>query len=302
MGISNRQLIDKAAISLSSFTNGGVMTPEQSAQFFRMVQGAPTLLKDARLVQMKSDQVKLEKAGFGSRILRSGDSADANASGTIQLNGKEIVAEIGITYDSIENNLEGTTVEDALMQMLAERVAVDLEELVVNGDAASSDPFLKLMNGVRKQAVSHVVDQASAAFDQSAFKNAYMAVPSKFLRNPAEWRFYTSHAVDVAWKQMVAATQPTIGDTTTQSNSTSVYGIPVQGLAMLQNYNDGAGNLVSDMLLTHPKNIVVGLNRDIRIEVDKDIRARQFIVVLTAKIDATFEEEDAVAKVIKVKA
>ncbi|MBL2411293.1 phage major capsid protein, partial [Klebsiella pneumoniae] len=60
-------------------------------------------------------------------------------------------------------------------------------------------------------------------------------------------------------------------------------------------------NTVSDILLTHPKNIVVGMSRNIRIEVDKDIRARKFIIVLTAKVDAKFEEEDAVAKVIKVK-
>ncbi|MGN7043295.1 phage major capsid protein, partial [Bacillus safensis] len=34
---------------------------------------------------------------------------------------------------------------------------------------------------------------------------------------------------------------------------------------------------------------------------DKDIRNRKFIIVLTAKLDSKFEEEDAVAKIIKVK-
>lgn len=58
---------------------------------------------------------------------------------------------------------------------------------------------------------------------------------------------------------------------------------------------------VSDIILTHPKNIILGFSRNIRIEVDKDIRARKFIIVLTAKLDSKFEEEDAVAKIVKVK-
>ncbi|MEC0632050.1 phage major capsid protein, partial [Bacillus spizizenii] len=69
-------------------------------------------------------------------------------------------------------------------------------------------------------------------------------------------------------------------------------------------YSTGEGEKaidVSDVILTHPKNIVLGFTRNIRIEVDKDIRRRKFIIVLTAKLDSVFEEEDAVAKIIKVK-
>ncbi len=44
------------------------------------------------------------------------------------------------------------------MQILAERAAVDIEELVVNGDTSSSDPYLAQLDGIRKQTVSHVID------------------------------------------------------------------------------------------------------------------------------------------------
>ena len=70
---------------------------------------------------------------------------------------------------------------------------------------------------------------------------------------------------------------------------------------MLQAYDNGAGVQVSDSILTHPKNIVTGISRRMTIEVDKDIRARMFIIVLTTKIDAVFEEEDAVVKIKKIK-
>jgi len=307
MTLNNKTIIEKADVTLATLASGGLMNPEQADTFLRMVQNAPTILKDSRFVQMASDTRKIEKIGFGSRILRPGVEgkvlADADRSApstsTITLNAKEVIAEVHITYDTLENNIEGDNLQNTIMQMLAERAALDIEEVIVNGDKASSDPYLALLDGLRKQATSHVVDHAAGVFSKDVFKKAYKAVPAKYLRNPKDWKFYTSHGLEVEWKDQVAGRQTNLGDFSLQGGLASAYGVPVDGIAMLQPYTDSA-KTVSDILLTHPKNIVVGMSRNIRIEVDKDIRARKFIIVLTAKLDAKFEEEDAVAKVIKV--
>lgn len=308
MTLNNKTIIEKADVTLATLASGGLMNPEQADTFLRMVQSAPTILKDSRFVQMASDTRKIEKIGFGSRILRPGVEgkvlADADRSApstsTITLNAKEVIAEVHITYDTLENNIEGDNLQNTIMQMLAERAALDIEELIVNGDKTSADPYLALLDGLRKQAKSHVVDHAAGAFSKDVFKKAYKAVPAKYLRSPKDWKFYASHGLEVEWKDQVAARQTNLGDFSLQGGLASAYGVPVDGIAMLQPYTDTT-NTVSDILLTHPKNIVVGMSRNIRIEVDKDIRARKFIIVLTAKVDTKFEEEDAVAKVIKVK-
>lgn len=307
MTLNNKTIIEKADVTLATLASGGLMNPEQADTFLRMVQSAPTILKDSRFVQMASDTRKIEKIGFGSRILRPGQEgkvlADADRSApstsTITLNAKEVIAEVHITYDTLENNIEGNNLQNTIMQMLAERAALDIEEVIVNGDKSSADPYLALLDGLRKQATSHVVDHAAGAFSKDVFKKAYKAVPAKYLRNPKDWKFYASHGLEVEWKDQVAGRQTNLGDFSLQGGLASAYGVPVDGIAMLQPYTDSA-KTVSDILLTHPKNIVVGMSRNIRIEVDKDIRARKFIIVLTAKLDAKFEEEDAVAKVIKV--
>ncbi|MFA2589978.1 phage major capsid protein [Bacillus mobilis] len=308
MTLNNKTIIEKADVTLATLASGGLMNPEQADTFLRMVQSAPTILKDSRFVQMASDTRKIEKIGFGSRILRPGVEgkvlADADrsapATSTITLNAKEVIAEVHITYDTLENNIEGNNLQNTIMQMLAERAALDIEELILNGDKTSADPYLALLDGLRKQAKSHVVDHAAGAFSKDVFKKAYKAVPAKYLRSPKDWKFYTSHGLEVEWKDQVAGRQTNLGDFSLQGGLASAYGVPVDGIAMLQPYTDTT-NTVSDILLTHPKNIVVGMSRNIRIEVDKDIRARKFIIVLTAKMDTKFEEEDAVAKVIKVK-
>ncbi|MBU8697549.1 MULTISPECIES: phage major capsid protein [Bacillus] len=304
----NQEVINKAEVTLGTLKTGGLMNPTQSSTFIRMVQNAPTLLQDARVIPMDSDAQKIEKIGFGQRILRPGVEGKAvpasdrvaPTTSTVELNAKEVIAEVNITYDTLENNIEGDALQNTIMQMLAERAAVDIEELILNGDTSSSDTYLAQLDGIRKQATSHIVDVAGEPLTRQVFKQGYKAVPPKYLRVPQEFRFYSSPGQEVEWKDKVADRQTNLGDAAVQGGLSSAFGVPVKGIANMQPY-DADGTDVSDILLTHPKNIILGFSRNIRIEVDKDIRNRKFIIVLTAKLDSKFEEEDAVAKIIKVK-
>ncbi|MGN7389690.1 phage major capsid protein [Bacillus safensis] len=304
----NQEVINKAEVTLGTLKTGGLMNPTQSSTFIRMVQNAPTLLQDARVIPMDSDAQKIEKIGFGQRILRPGVEGKAvpasdrvaPTTSTVELNAKEVIAEVNITYDTLENNIEGDNLQNTIMQMLAERAAVDIEELILNGDTKSEDTYLAQLDGIRKQAASHIVDVAGEPLTRQVFKQGYKAVPPKYLRVPQEFRFYSSPGQEVEWKDKVADRQTNLGDAAVQGGLSSAFGVPVKGIANMQPY-DADGTDVSDILLTHPKNIILGFSRNIRIEIDKDIRNRKFIIVLTAKLDSKFEEEDAVAKIIKVK-
>ncbi|MFX5502428.1 phage major capsid protein [Bacillus subtilis] len=308
----NQEVINKAEMTLSTLESGGIMNPTQASTFIRMVQDTPTILRDARVIQMDHDTQKIEKIGFGQRILRAAqegvaltkDQKSVPSTSTVNLSTKEVIAEVNITYDTLENNIEKDGLQNTIMQMIAERAAVDIEELLVNGDTSSSDSYLAQLDGIRKQATSHIVDAAGEELTRQTFKRGYKAVPPKYLRIPQEFRFYTSPGIEVEWKDRVADRQTDLGDAAVQGGLSSAFGVPVKGIANLQPYTIGEGDTatdVSDIILTHPKNIILGFSRNIRIEVDKDIRRRMFTIVLTAKLDSVFEEEDAVAKIVKVK-
>lgn len=309
----NNEIIEKAAMTLSDLASGGLMNTTQFNTFYRNVIDAPTIIKDARTVQMPIDSMKIEKIGFGQRVLRAGVEGvaltDAQRSkpttSTITLNAKEVIAEVNITYDTLENNIEKDGLYNTIMQLLAERFALDAEELIINGDTAlaATDPYLGLINGIRKKAVSHIVDVAGAPLTKNVFKKLYGAVPTKYLRNPREWKFYTSYANELEWKDSIVSRQTALGDSTLQGGLPNAYGVPVQGIAMLQSYSktiETVAKQVNDGFLIHPKNILYGISRNVRVEVDRDIRERKFIIVLTAKMDVQFEEEDAVAKAIAI--
>jgi hypothetical protein len=48
--------------------------------------------------------------------------------------------------------------------------------------------------------------------------------------------------------------------------------------------------------LTFMQNLIFGIQRDIRVETDRDIRSREFIIVLTARVALQIEDIDATVK------
>jgi hypothetical protein len=51
------------------------------------------------------------------------------------------------------------------------------------------------------------------------------------------------------------------------------------------------------VLFTYPMNMIFGIQRDIRIEVEKNIRTGMYLFVLTARVDFKVEEPDAMVKI-----
>jgi len=66
-----------------------------------------------------------------------------------------------------------------------------------------------------------------------------------------------------------------------------VFGSKVTPVALMP----GSGGLFTD-----PMNLIFGIQRNIMLEYTKDIRARQFIIVLTARVAFAIEEVNAVTK------
>jgi hypothetical protein len=94
------------------------------------------------------------------------------------------------------------------------------------------------------------------------------------------------------YRVAVASRGTDLGDSILTSNAAlPVLGVPLQSAALMPNAN---------MLFTDPQNIIFGVQRNVRIEQDRDIRSREIIIVLTARIGIQIEQEDAAAKVINL--
>lgn len=319
MPLSNKELARRADLALSDLeSNGGVLNPEQANTFIDMVQEQPTILNQARVVRMGAPTRKINRLGFGSRIMKAAPqgtppyaaddgtndrylaAADRSAPSTaqIELRTKELMAEVHLPYELLEDNIEGMSFEDHVMRLIAERAAQDLEEWALSADTASADPYLALNDGLLKTANLHEVDcSAQTDIDGNAinsnvhpatFANAMLAMPQKYLRNLTGLKHFMTVADTIKYRARVAQRATGYGDSAlTENNELRVMGVPVEQSPLMPS---GFG------LFTFPQNILFGIQRDIQVETDKDIRSRQIIIVLTTRVDCIWDDVDAVVK------
>lgn len=303
--MSNRDIVSKADIAVSQLVSNGGFSIEQTNTFLKGLVELPTLLNEIRVVSMPAPQFTINKMGIGTRALHGApaevvgtylDSAKRTATTTskIVLNSKEIMAEVHIPYDVLEDNVEGMGIGSTIMSLVRDKVAIDLEELVVNGDtsiSSATDDLLCMCDGVLKRATAHTIDKTATpvAISLDPFKDMLKAMPNKYLRNRAAMRYYVSPHAEIDYATWQAARATGMGDTRISGDYS---GLPALGCMV----KPCANMANSKGIFTDPKNIILGVQRNISVETDKDIRARVLIFVLTLRVDVQIEETDAVVK------
>lgn len=307
--MQNQALVQKADLTLADLSaNGGLLNAEQTDTFIQVLMDSPTIINAARIVTMNAPQKKINKIGFGARILRPAQSGVPLADnkrgkpdlGHILLQSKEVIAEVHIPYDVFEDNIEGGNInaamgssaggmQDTIMALVGQRVALDFEELGILGDTGSSDEYLALCDGFLKRATSHVVNAGGVSISKDVFKAAIKAMPDKYLRVRRDNEFFISVDNETEYRDTVANRVTGLGDSAlVNANSLSVFGSAINAAALMP---------ASKGIFTNPKNLIFGIQRKVNIEYDKDIRARKFIVVVTARVDFQVEELDALVAI-----
>ena len=296
MSNTQRDIANKADLTVSNLvSNGGYMQQEQVDTFLRMVKDQPTIMREARRVNMKSHTREVDKIGFTSRLLHKAPASgtylpEASRSkpttGKVTLTTNKMIAEVHIDYETLEDNIERGNLEQVIMQEMAKQVALDLEELVILGDTSnSSDPYLGIQNGIIKQATSHIVT-VSGSMTKENFSLGLKDMPSKYLRDRSQFRWYVSHNNETDYRDALGNRETQLGDSLVEGfRGVFHHGIPVVPTALMPETN---------AVLTRPDNIIWGVWRDIMIETDKDIRSQVFIIVLTLRAGMVLEEKDAI--------
>jgi hypothetical protein len=306
----NAEIIQKADLALSDIASAGKLNTVQTDRFIRVMLDAPTLLGQVRTVAMPGPTMKINKIGFGSRILRSA-AADAPSGtglsqgnrskpdfGKVDLATSEVIAEVRIPYDVMEDNIErgsvntplqsgGGGIHSTIVDMIAERCALDLEELSLSGDTASGDSFLAMQNGFLKLANANVVN-VGGAFNKDACKSALKTMPTRYLRDRAALKHFVSVDNETEYRDTLANRQTALGDAQVQGNlPVYAFGSKVESVALMP----GAQGLFTD-----PRNLIFGVQRNIMMEYTKDISGRVFVIVVTARVAFAIEEVNALVK------
>lgn len=328
---TNKEIIQKADFALADLASGGLLNDEQSNTFIRKLLAQPTLLNATRQVVMGGPTRQINKIGFGKRILRKATSATALDTAAVDgafnpvteatarakptteqvlLSTKEVIAEVRLPYDVIEDNIERGNInaagassphqpimggmKDTIIDLIAERAAIDLEELAILGDESldAADPYLDLVDGFLVQTSTNTVDALGATLNRTIFKNALKAMPDQYLRQLGAMRHFLSVDNEIEYRDTIAQRETAAGDAMIAGRApVYAFGVPLSPVSLMPGTTG---------LFTNPQNLIFGIQRKISIEVDKDISARVFIIVLTARVDFKIEEEEAVVKITNI--
>ncbi len=308
--MDNRSILEKADLALSDLTSGGgLLQPAQAAKFMRILIKQSKLMGMSTVVPMRSPKQLIEKIRFSGRVLRAGQEAAALVKADralpdlskVELDAQLFKAEVRLDNEVLEDSIERQELRQTIMQILADAISRDIEEVAIQGDTLSSDPFLAKFDGVLKQATSNVVDNGDASLNKTLFRDMLRAMPSEFLRNKAEMRFLTSVDAEIEYRDTLSDRQTILGDKFLEQEAPIQYsGIPIIDLQLMPE-TIGTSSHCTDVLFVDPKNINFGIWRNIRLETDKLVSEGVLIIVATLRFDVKYAEQLAVVKATNVK-
>jgi hypothetical protein len=292
---------DEVTTSVVSNASGGLLKPAQSNRFIDFVVDQSNLMRNARVVRMRTPQMEIDKLSIGTRLLAKATEASdtgANAAVTftkVSLSSVKLRLDWELSTESLEDNIEGASLEDHIAQVMARQTANDMDDLLINGNTSSNNGLLKALDGYVKLALAggRVVDEAGNNISRATYDRVLRTMPTKYLQKRNELRFFSGPGIvqDTSFSlqnpnSATAATAgaPAPGSTFGEqaflngairanggpgATGMSPYGIPLVEIPLMPetvtgDYSGAAGSH-GHVELTFPNNRVIGLYRDITV-------------------------------------
>jgi hypothetical protein len=281
--------------------SGGLMKPQQSNRFLDFVIDQSVLMQNARVVRMRTPQMEIDKVSVGTRLLSKATEATddgSNAAVTfskVSLSTVKLRLDWALSTESLEDNIEGASLEDHIAQMMARQTANDLDDLFINGNTSSSNGLLKALDGFIKLAKTNgrTVDEAGNQVSRATYDRILRNLPTKYLQRRNELKFFSGSGVvqdtiyslgnpNSATAATAGAPSPgsLVGDMAflqgamrgnggAGSTGISPFGIPLVEVPLMPetaagDYSGTSGSH-GHIELTFPNNRVIGIHRDITV-------------------------------------
>lgn len=314
---ANLSYIKKAEGQLSDIVSGGgYMLREQVERFIEIQIEESKLLGMADVQMMEAQEVEVDKLGFTGQVLHPAEENTALPSderaqaeyGKTVLSTKPFKAEAVMSFRMVRNAINRGNFISTVISLLSKAARRDVERVVIKGDtslAATSqmNRLLRKTDGVLKKATSHVYDAAGANLSQDVLDEMSLIMPTEYYEDD-NLVFLSSKNACIRYRRSIANRPTVLGDTQFRSRTNTDHaGTPVISVPLFpQDLTYNAATGYTDVLLTDPKNIIVGFQTDMEVFQEVHARAGHYVVVMYFDFDVTYRHEPAVVKAINVRA
>jgi len=209
--------------------------------------------------------------------------------------------EVPIGDEVFEDNVEREGLATSIMQMIAEAVGRDLEEIAIKSDPQSTDPDLAVLpdGGLVTQladAADNVVDVSAAVTYRDVFSSMVADLPARFRRTWDRLVLFVTPAVSDGYADELGDRATQLGDSNVDGKPVQRYrGIPVIEVALLSGTDSQPGvvDFATKAMLTDPRNIKVGFHRRVRVEKFRDPREGVTSFLPTVRYDVKLAQTEA---------
>ncbi len=314
---SNNDFVRKAAIQVSTFTNGGALLPRQAETFMKIHIKESNILGRCFTTMIPTSEYTVDKIGFTGQVLLPDEEDVAFAqsdlavpeTGKVTMNSKRYKAEFGLTYDTLKRVVQGNELMDILVEELAKASRRDLETAALRGDTSLAptsklNRLLRKQDGFLKLITSNVVDAEGARLSLDLMDDVQRAMPKEY-RDQKGLCYIGSGNFPIDYKALIRARATQLGDQAILGSTPTEYDgrYPIIGASLMPDdltYN--SESVHTNLLFTSPQEqLRVGYLEEMSIRTAEDIRAGKFIVVLRFDVAFTVTHNQANVKVTNLR-
>jgi hypothetical protein len=303
MDLTNKEMLKKVDMFTADL-DGGLLTGDQATAFIRSAIDKTVIQKFGRTVTLdpiSGGKHTLPRLAFNSRLLRRAqegialsESQRSKASiDSVTFESFPYVGEVRLSYKTLKRNIEHKGIEKTIKDAMAERIMLDVDDLVMNANESSTDDYYKDFDGMRASA-GNSVDCGAITYGTAALKKILTTMPSKYKKRKNMLAHFCSTASEENYRDELTDRATVLGDKMLEGNN-SLYYNSSRVLDVPVIPEDLTGTK-TEAIFTDPRNIMTGWEQQVQFEVAKDISARMLIIVATVWVGFTYEDPNAVVK------
>ena len=260
-GLSNEEILEKSVITTDAIASQGKLNPEQAKEFLDFVWDIQALKGRVRMTKFRSDKKEINKISVHKRVaVAHAEATDPSVrrgikTSKVEIQPENIMVPFELSDDFELENIEGESIEQRVIRMMATQLGNDMEEMQINGDKLGravieseikdvdgasdtqyvKDTFLALQDGwMRLLDSGNIYDAENNSDLQLVFAAALKKLPEKWKRRLENLAWMVPTNLYINYMHSLSNRQTALGDTATGSMIVAKpYGVPMLTLPLL---------------------------------------------------------------------
>lgn len=292
------------------FAIGGSDIQRMNSFIYDLRQQPTTLKQGIRIETQKEARIQIEKIGFDKNTYllaaREENTTITHETkptfGYQYIDALEYAGKLIIGDRAIEDYRASKRADfvSSMRAKLTEGLSIDIDKLLWRSDSTSTIPVETYQEGIQKLAASGtVIDAAAGVLTEDMLDEAINSMPDDYQTGMI--KFFMPRNMIQQFKGLARARNTPLGDSYYTGNANLLYDSMSIVLAPYMGTYSNGGYTCSDIIFTDPRNIILGFQRFLSFESERDAANSAYNYYYRLRFGIAIEETSAIVKIKNVR-